>query len=53
MKVGKIKAWHCPQCEANVSAEDGVPEVEDMWDCGECGEIYEDREEAKECCRLR
>ena len=53
MKSEKIKAWHCPQCNANTSAEDGVPEVEDMWACGECGEIYEDKEEAKECFHRR
>ena len=51
MKVHKVQAWKCLACDAITAAEDGVPEVEEMWACGECDTIYEDRDQAKECCR--
>ena len=50
MKVVKVKGSKCPECDA-VILEENIPEVETFYQCGECDEIYEDRDEAKACCR--
>ena len=50
MKVKKVKVIRCPNCEEFFLPED-MPEEETFYRCGECEGIYEDREEAKKCCR--
>ena len=50
MKVKAVKGMRCPECDGFVPKEE-LPEVGTMYQCGECGEVYEDREEAKECCK--
>jgi len=50
MKVKAVKGIVCPGCDEFVLKED-IPEVEERYQCGECEEIYEDRDEAKECCK--
>ena len=52
MKVKAVKGWLCPSCDAFHLPEDGpIPEEETRYQCGACEEVYEDKEEAKECCK--
>lgn len=30
---------------------DDVTDAVDLYECGECGELYEDRDDARDCCR--
>ena len=50
MKVKEVKGICCPECGEVILAED-IPEKETYYQCGECDAIYEDRDEAKECCK--
>mgnify|MGYP001595137471 CR=1 FL=1 len=50
MKVKKVEGFKCPECDAYIPKED-VPEVSILYQCGECEEVFEDRDEAKECCK--
>ena len=50
MKVKTLVGFKCPECEEFV-AKDDIPEVVTLYQCGECEEVYDEREEAKECCR--
>ena len=50
MKVKVIKGMECPECGEFIPKED-FPELTSRYQCGECEEIYDDRDEAKECCR--
>lgn len=50
MKVKKAVGVVCPECEAFIRKVDMPGEVT-WFQCGECEEIYEDRDEAKECCK--
>ena len=50
MKVKSIKAIACPECDGKILVED-IPVPQEFFQCGECDEMYEDREEAKECCK--
>jgi len=50
MKVKVVKGIVCPECDEFILKDD-IPEVEERYQCGECEEIYEDRDEAKECCK--
>ena len=54
MKVKQVKGIKCPECGAvvlEVVLEGDIPQVETLYQCGECEEVYEDRDEAKECCK--
>ena len=50
MKVKQVKGIICPECEEFILKDD-IPEEDIRYQCEECGEIYEDRDEAKECCK--
>ena len=50
MKVKQIKGIACPGCDEFIPAVD-IPAEETRYQCGECEEIYEDKDEAKECCK--
>ena len=50
MKVKAVKGYECPECSEFILKDD-LPEVTERYQCGECEEIYEDRVEAKECCK--
>ena len=50
MKVKTIKGYECPECNEFVAKTD-LPEATERFECGECGELYEDKDEAKECCK--
>ena len=50
MKVKTVKGIACPECDA-FHLKDDIPEIVERYQCGECEEIYEDRDEAKECCK--
>lgn len=50
MKVKTVKGYRCPTCDEFFLKEE-LPEVEEIYQCGECEELYEDRDEAKECCK--
>lgn len=45
-----VEGYTCPECDAYHDAEPGPEKVEGFI-CGECEEFYEDREDAKECCK--
>lgn len=51
MKVIKVIGIKCPECEAFVTKED-IPMTQDYFQCGECFEYYDDRDEAKDCCKM-
>ena len=52
VKVTGIKVWVCPSCdEAHKIADEPLPVVGLHYRCGECEEVYEDRDDAKECCK--
>ena len=58
MKASKVKEpRRCACCgtvyslEGEAAADHEQETLEAAWECGECGEVYEDRDEAKECCR--
>jgi hypothetical protein len=60
MKVTKVTdAVRCPCCSVVIDSANGeimeehaLEKLDDSaWECGECGELYEDRDEAKECCK--
>lgn len=52
MKVKGVKGWICPACdEFSLVEEEPLPVLETRFQCGKCEEVYEDREEAKECCK--
>ncbi|MHB1702330.1 MAG: hypothetical protein ACYCSN_19800 [Acidobacteriaceae bacterium] len=38
-------------CESGEILGEDSPLVAERYQCGECEELYEDREEAKECCK--
>lgn len=56
MKVKEIKhAIECPVC-GEIHSVYRIPDeckeaMEPAYECGECGSIYDDRDDAKECCR--
>lgn len=50
MKVKVVKGVECPECGGFILKGD-IPEVEERYQCGECETVYEDRDEAKECCK--
>lgn len=50
MKVKVVKGISCPDCNYFILKED-IPEVTEQYQCGECEEIYDDKEDAKECCK--
>lgn len=50
MKVKKLKGYECPEC-GDFFIEEDLPDLVERYQCGECEEIYEDRDEAKKCCR--
>ena len=50
MRAKTVRGIVCPECDSFILRED-VPEVEERYQCGECGESYEDRDDAKECCK--
>lgn len=50
MKVKEVKGTVCPECAEFILEED-MAEESTRFQCGECNEIYEDRDEAKECCK--
>lgn len=39
------------QCTSCGGVFEEIPHPEAAWMCGECEEIYEDRDDAKECCK--
>lgn len=47
MKIKKIKICPCG-CEEVINKENPLQEA---FMCGECESVYEDRKEAKECCK--
>ena len=52
MKVKAVKGIVCPMCEEFVPKEEfEKAELVEYYQCGECETIYEDRDEAKECCK--
>lgn len=58
MKARKVKAMFCQCCSELIDADDldllethGLEEAPEAYICGECEQIYEDRDEAKECCK--
>ena len=46
MKPKRVKV--CPDCEAVIES---MEDLEVRYRCGECEKVYEDREEAKDCCK--
>ena len=50
MKVKTVKGYECPECMEFILKDD-LPEATEQYQCGECEEVYEDRDEAKECCK--
>lgn len=58
MKATKQEGRQCRCCGQLVSEEDadgleahGYENGLELWQCGECMEVYDDRDEAKGCCR--
>lgn len=56
MKVKEIRhAIECPVCgewhPISRFPEECKEELASVYQCGECEEVYEDRDDAKECCR--
>mgnify|MGYP001567609093 CR=1 FL=1 len=49
MKIKLVKGYECPECSEFASKDDFEPA--ERYQCGECEELYEDRDEAKECCK--
>ncbi len=50
MKVKKVKAIRCPECDAIILKKD-IPDKKDLFQCRECDEVYDDLDDAKECCK--
>lgn len=50
MKVKRVQGFRCPDCDAFIPKDD-IPIVDEAFQCGECDEVYDDRDEAKECCK--
>lgn len=50
MKAKQVKGIVCPNCDEFIAAED-MPAVENHYQCGECEQAYDNRDEAKECCK--
>lgn len=44
----KVEAYHLP-CEHLVRVEE--VSIDAMYQCGECEEVYENREDARDCCK--
>lgn len=52
MKVKVVKGYDVSDAiEGEFLLKEDLPELTERYQCGECEEIYEDREEAKECCK--
>lgn len=51
MKVRVVKGYDVSGAEDDFLLEDDLPKLTERYQCGECDEIYEDRDEAKECCK--
>ena len=50
MKVKTVKGYECPECMEFIP-KDNLPELTEHYQCGECEEMYEDKDDAKECCK--
>ena len=50
MKVKEVKGIVLPQDEKTLLVPD-IPAVETLYRCEECFALYEDKDEAKECCK--
>lgn len=46
-----VERKQCPKCYEWFDPEDLDFDETEAFKCGECDTIYEDRDEAKECCR--
>ncbi len=51
MKVKAVKGYDVLDAEDDFLLKDDLPNLTERYQCGECDEIFEDRDEAKECCR--
>jgi len=55
MKVKEVKGLECPHCASFITQDDLGVEFESaivtLYQCSECNEVYEDKEEAKDCCK--
>jgi acetyl-CoA carboxylase beta subunit len=49
--VEEITASKCPECREIAGSQEDLFDYVDAFECSECGEIYEDKEEAKQCCK--
>ena len=51
MKVKAIKGYDIAGAGDDFLLKDELPELTERYQCGECDTIYEDRDEAKKCCK--
>jgi len=51
VKVEVIKGYDVSGAEDDFLPKDDLPDLTERYKCGECDTIYEDRDEAKECCK--
>ena len=54
MKVHVVERMKCECCDElyeEGAGADHEPQKTKAYECGECEEVYQDRDEAKECCK--
>lgn len=49
MRVKVVKGYDVPG--EDFLLEEDMPELTERYQCSECDEIYEDRDDARDCCK--